>query len=95
MDNIIELIRRRRAQMLVHSYIYYRLDDNLISDHQWMEWAQELARLQDENKIYEIGYYDAAFKDWDGSSGFMLPNNDSIAHTARSLLQYKQGKQID
>lgn len=29
---IAELIHRRREQMLVHSYIYYQLNDNIIKD---------------------------------------------------------------
>lgn len=38
--------------MLVHSYIYYELDTNIVSDHQWSEWATELANLQ--NKYPDI-----------------------------------------
>lgn len=32
---IAELILQRRLQMLVHSYIYYELNDNIISDSTW------------------------------------------------------------
>lgn len=32
---IAELIHRRREQMLVHSYIYYQLNDNIIDDNTW------------------------------------------------------------
>ena len=45
-QRIIEKIRQRRRQMLVHSYIYYELDDSIISDAQWSKWAVELAELQ-------------------------------------------------
>lgn len=38
--------------MLVHSYIYYELNDNIISDSTWSKWAVELADLQ--NKYSEI-----------------------------------------
>ena len=43
---IKEKIRQRRRQMLVHSYIYYELDDNIVSDAQWAKWAKELEQLQ-------------------------------------------------
>jgi hypothetical protein len=32
---IAEKIQQRRIQMLIHSYIYYRLDKNLITDQQF------------------------------------------------------------
>ena len=44
--SIAKLITRRRRQILVHSVIYYRLNDNIISDQQWSEWALELETLQ-------------------------------------------------
>ncbi len=43
---IAELIHRRREQMLVHSYIYYQLNDNIIDDSTWSKWAMELQQLQ-------------------------------------------------
>lgn len=79
MDNeaIKELIGRRRRQILVHSCIYYRLNNNIIKDHEYDMWSKELADLQ-------IQYPDIAkeaplhteFKDFDGSTGFDLPTGD-------------------
>ena len=43
---IAEKIQQRRVQMLVHSYIYYLMDDNIVADHKWSAWATELADLQ-------------------------------------------------
>lgn len=43
---VAELIQRRRLQMLVHSYIYYELDTNIIDDSTWSKWAVELRDLQ-------------------------------------------------
>ena len=76
-DPIVEMIRRRRAQMLIHSCLYYELNESIISDHQWQAWADELAELQREHpdKCF-IGFYDEEFKDWDGSSGYHLPLRD-------------------
>ena len=45
-EEIIQLINRRRRQVLIHSIIYYRFDENIISDAMWTKWAMELADLQ-------------------------------------------------
>lgn len=60
--------------MLVHSCIYYHLNQNVISDKQWDEWARELRDLQNQYpKISEqVTLYDY-FKDWDASTGAFLP----------------------
>lgn len=45
-ENIRELISRRRQQFLVHSYLYYILDDSLISDQMYDRICCELVQLQ-------------------------------------------------
>lgn len=70
---IAELIQQRRFQLLIHSCIYYELNNNLITDKQWDIWARELRDLQ--NQYPEISsrvvlYED--FKDWDASTGAFL-----------------------
>ena len=68
-------IRRRRAQMLVHSCIYYELNDNVITDHKWQEWADELQQLQEQNPdCCSIDFFDHEFKDWTGATGNHLPH---------------------
>lgn len=71
-------IQRLRLQMLVHSRIYYYLNDSKISDREWDIKAKELKELQEkypeESRIVPI-YYEA-FKDWDGTTGAFLPLND-------------------
>jgi len=82
---IASKILQRRYQMLVHSYIYYDLNDSLISDNDWMEWANELVYLQKEfpEVACQVKYADE-FKNFDGSTGFNLdyrkPNIISFAH---------------
>lgn len=72
-----ERIKQRRAQMLVHSCIYYELNDNIVSDHQWQRWADELEALQKEHPDRcNIKFYDHYFKDWDGATGNHLPHRD-------------------
>ena len=87
---IAEKIKQRRYQILVHSYIYYELDKNLISDSQWSTWAVELANLQrDYPDIADEVDYAKDFDGWDGSSGAFLTYKDkpNIIFTANRLLQ--------
>ena len=79
-EQIAALITRRRLQVLVHSVIYYKLSDNIISDTQWSEWALELENLQKTYpKIASQCPYADGFKGFDHSSGFDLPLYDSWA----------------
>lgn len=84
-----QLIKRRRAQMLIHSYLYYHLDDPIISDDLWQEWANELTKLQTEHKdCCVIKFYDRQFYDWDGSTGMHLPKDKWVSARAESVLKY-------
>lgn len=83
-------IQQRRLQMLVHSYIYYVLNDNIISDFTWNKWAHELAALQEKypKTSKKVPYY-KQFKNWDGSTGAFLDFDDVIAAKAEYLLEMK------
>ena len=86
---IAEKIQQRRYQMLIHSCIYYKLSSNYISDHQWNEWAHELADLQNQypDISKEVTLYEY-FTDWDGSSGAFLPLDlPWVIQKAQKLLQ--------
>ena len=74
---IAERIQQRRIQLLVHSCIYYKLSNNIVSDKKWDEWARELKTLQEHypNIAKQVMWYDA-FKDWDASTGAFLPLDD-------------------
>ena len=85
---IIELIGRRRRQLLVHSYIYYEKDLNLIDDHKWTEWAMQLVALQKEHpELSKKAPYYEEFLDFDGSTGYNLPYRmPNIVSAAEHLL---------
>lgn len=80
-------IQQRRLQMLVHSYIYYVLNDNIVSDFQWNKWAHELVALQKKypKTSKKVPYY-KQFKNWDGSTGAFLDFDDNITGKAEYLL---------
>lgn len=74
--------------MLIHSCIYYHLNDSIVTDHVWQRWANELQDLQALHQE-AIGYYDEEFEGWDGSSGFSLPlRHPRILGRAQQILEY-------
>jgi hypothetical protein len=89
-EQITELIQRRRLQILVHSYIYYELDNNLIDDDTFTKWTYELVELQNKYpKIADKCCYAKEFKGYKGASGLGLPYNDErIVNKALQLIRY-------
>jgi len=88
---VADKILRRRLQLLVHSCIYYNLDDNIVTDKKWNDWSNELIQLQANYPEISstVDWYDA-FKDWDGSTGAFLPlDNEWVVNTATRLLKNK------
>lgn len=93
MQTIKEKIRQRRRQMLVHSYIYYELNENIIDDSTWSMWAKELEQLQKDypKESAEVEEYEN-FKNWDGSSGAFLNFGENIKTVAKILLENQNKK---
>lgn len=89
-DGIAGLINRKRRQILVHSFIYYQLNENLISDYTFDAWALELVQLQkDYPEIADKCIYPKEFKEWDGAGGMGLPYTyPNVQDTAYQLLRY-------
>ena len=82
------LINRRRRQILIHSYIYYKLGTSIIADHKWDKWARDLVDLQKTYpKIAKSLPYHDVLKDFDGSSGFYLPADEWTVNKALQLLR--------
>lgn len=91
---VLEAISRRRRQMLIHSCIYYVLNENIISDETWSQWATQLLKLQ-LRYGHRIGFYDRAFADWNGSTGHHLPVDVNVERVARRMLAlHKAGVDI-
>lgn len=91
-ETAAEFIHRRRLQIVVHSCIYYRMNENLISDHQWAAWAKELVAAQEQfPKVAEKELWAKEFADFDGSTGFNLPITEAgVVAVARRLLAYSK-----
>ena len=92
---IAEKIQQRRRQILVHSYIYYELDESIVSDSTWAKWAQELVELQAKfpNMSKKIPYAEE-FQFFDGSTGAFLQYDESIIDVAYRLLEMKNRPKV-
>ena len=66
----IELLQR---WILVHSYLYYELNDNVVDDKTYDNNAQQLMRYKKKYKAdYNNSRYYSIFYDYDGSTGMHL-----------------------
>lgn len=91
-ESKLELINRRQRQILVHSFLYYQLNTNIISDHTFDRWSKELYNLmKDYPEIAKKSVYYQGFLEFDGSSGFDLPYTDpDIQNVGYRLLNYQK-----
>lgn len=90
LDKVAAKIRQRRRQILVHSYLYYDLDESIVSDDTWSRWAKELAALQVRfPNVAKKVEFNETFREFDGSTGFDLNYRDeSIINAAHRTLNY-------
>lgn len=96
MQTIKEKIQQRRLQLLIHSCIYYELNESIVSDATWSRWAKELVDLQNKypQEASEV-VYAKEFKNFDGSTGMDLPTKDILVMSrARHLLNYKPEQKV-
>lgn len=72
-DKILAKINQRERQILVHAYLYYKLNKSLISDDKYDKWSFELAALiKKYPKLFQQSAYSDAFKDFIPDSGYYL-----------------------
>lgn len=70
-----EVIKRLRRNMIIHSYLYYRMDEAIISDDDWQSMANDLVEIQAAHPE-PTGYFDELFADWRGDTGMHLVRLD-------------------
>lgn len=90
---ILALINRRRRQILVHSFLYYRMNTSIIPDSTYDAWARDLADLQTKYpEIAREGVYVDAFADFSESvTGFDLPLHDPwVVSKGLQILRYHE-----
>jgi len=88
---ILQKINQRERQLLVHSYLYYRLGKNLIDDDKYDQWSFELNKLiKDNPQDFKQSVYYNDFKSFEPSSGYYLEyNKPEIRNVALRLLKLK------
>lgn len=94
LQTITEKIQQRRYQILVHSYIYYQLNDSIVSDDVFDRWAKELFELQEKypDEAKKARFHNE-FVDFDGSTGFDLPySHPDIQAIGNRLMYIKKNK---
>lgn len=69
-----EYIDFLQRYIIVHSYIYYECNNNIISDKKYDEKVKELTRLKNEYPdLWESSmYYQQFGDDYNGATGFTL-----------------------
>ena len=97
-EGLASLIQRRRLQILVHSCLYYALNDTLITDAQFDSWGRELAKLQAEHpEVARKVRYAKEFAEYgkdDCFSGYDLDyRKPEIINKAHQLLRYRDEHQ--
>ena len=91
-EQLKSLIERRQRQVLVHSIIYYKYNQNIISDYTWSKLAKELYDMQKANPdvAKETEFYDI-FEDFDYSTGSNLPMDHEWGNSIALRLMKYQG----
>lgn len=94
---VIKRIEKLRRNMLIHSFAYYELNRNFISDFEFDERARELVKLQETYpNLSKLGEYYNDFKDFDGSTGYDLPFRIPwVQGTVEGLIRYEERMKRD
>lgn len=69
----LEILERKQRQLIVHSFIYYHLNDNIWPDSKWDKTAKEVLAIIDKSTAKQSKFYEV-FKNFDGSTGYNLAN---------------------
>ena len=85
------LINYWRWYIVIHSCIYYELNDSVITDAEWDEAAKKLVKITKRTpQIAEECVFAKEFKDFDGSTGYHLPlKNERVLAKARLLIEQR------
>ena len=78
----LQELERKQRQLIVHSFIYYELNDNIISDNVYDKLSLEV-ELRKDSDIWKQSKFYSIFKDWDSSSGYPL-----IKGRSKQYVQY-------
>ena len=96
MLTIVEKISFKQRQIIIHSYLYYHRDTNIIPDSMYDRLSYKLEELIKQYPVeFKQSEYYSCFKDWSHATGFDLYDQLSeeekirIHNIADYLTRYK------
>lgn len=87
-----------QRKIILHSIIYYELNDNIISDQKFDRMCRTLLKGIQHTKDYHRSDYFYVFYDFDGSTGFNLyhrleeDDKQYLMHLAQLILTMAKGE---
>ena len=96
---MIQKISFMQRVILIHSYLYYQLDNSVISDKEFDDACKQYLTLVENANSIDLMYTDYfyAFKDFDGNTGFDLiyklnkEDRNKIQTIANQIIRLKNG----
>ena len=70
----IDQLDLKQKLFITHTYIYYELDDNIISDYEYDRMALELEEAKASLKEWRHTKYKDTFKGWTSATGISIIN---------------------
>ena len=67
----LKQLEKQQRQLIVHSFIYYELNDSIWSDKKYDNLSLEI-ELRKDTDIWKQSKFYSVFKDWDSSTGMNL-----------------------
>ena len=91
-----------QRQIIVHSILYYQMNENVISDLKFDGISKQLIclRKQMSNVEYQKTDYYYCFEDFDGNTGFYLydalkaKDKEYLSNIAKQVLEQYKGRRV-
>ena len=71
---MINQLNLKQKLFITHTYIYYELDENVISDYEYDRMALELEEAKASSLEWKHTKYHEIFRDWTSATGISLIN---------------------
>lgn len=98
----LEKIQLLQRSILVNSYAYYELNENILSDHQYDMNTRQLLQLKRDNpEVYKQSRYYDYFDNFESGTGFDLSSRikkdqrlyKNVSRDAYMALEMKKGRE--
>lgn len=86
LGTVQEEIKRLRLNVILHSCIYYEMNENIWDDITFDLKCKHLVDLLAKHPKVYSDRFDKYFEGWDGSSGFHFPHRDPWVHGKAEMM---------